>query len=198
MKKLSNPYDRIAFVASDVPEARAALEGLTARYGNAKPADAEVIVALGGDGLMLQTLHRYMNDRIPIYGMNRGSVGFLMNEYSEDDLRQRLAAAQVTRVHPLSMVATDVHGKATKGLAINEVSLFRQIHQAAKLSISVDGTLRLEELICDGLARCHARRLDCVQSLRSRPHTAARRQTAGADADQPLPPPPLARRAAAR
>lgn len=144
-------YDRIAFVASDVPEARSALERLTARYGNTRPPEAEVIVALGGDGLMLQTLHRYMNDRIPIYGMNRGSVGFLMNEYHEDDLRQRIAAAEVTRVHPLSMVATDIHGKAAKGLAINEVSLFRQIHQAAKLSIAVDGKMRLEELICDGV-----------------------------------------------
>jgi NAD+ kinase len=144
-------YDRIAFVASDVAEARTALERLTARYGNTSPPEAEVIVALGGDGLMLQTLHRYMNDRIPIYGMNRGSVGFLMNEYDEDDLRQRIAAAEVTRVHPLSMVATDINGKAAKGLAINEVSLFRQIHQAAKLSIAVDGKMRLEELICDGV-----------------------------------------------
>lgn len=151
MSKQRNPYDRIAFVASDVPEARAALERLTADYGNARPSEAEVIVALGGDGLMLQTLHRYMNDRIPIFGMNRGSVGFLMNEYREDGLRQRLAAANVTRVHPLSMLAIDIHGKATKGLAINEVSLFRQIHQAAKLSIAVDGTMRLEELICDGV-----------------------------------------------
>jgi NAD+ kinase len=151
MPRQQNKYDRIAFVASDVPEAREALERLAARYGNIKPPDAEVIVALGGDGLMLQTLHRFMNDRIPIYGMNRGSVGFLMNEYHEDDLCQRIAAAEVTRVHPLSMVATDIHGKSTKGLAINEVSLFRQIHQAAKLSIAVDGTMRLEELICDGV-----------------------------------------------
>jgi NAD+ kinase len=151
MPRQQNKYDRIAFVASDVPEAREALERLAARYGNIRPPDAEVIVALGGDGLMLQTLHRFMNDRIPIYGMNRGSVGFLMNEYHEDDLCQRIAAAEVTRVHPLSMVATDIHGKSTKGLAINEVSLFRQIHQAAKLSIAVDGTMRLEELICDGV-----------------------------------------------
>ncbi len=151
MSKLQNKFARIAFVASDVPEARVALERLTSLYGNVRPAEAEAIVALGGDGLMLQTLHRYMNDRIPIYGMNRGSVGFLMNEYSEDDLRQRLAAAEVTRVHPLSMVATDAHGKAKKGLAINEVSLFRETYQAAKLSIAVDGTERIEELICDGI-----------------------------------------------
>jgi NAD+ kinase len=151
MSKSQHKFDRIAFVASEVPEARAALERLTARYGNAKPADTEAIVALGGDGLMLQTLHRFMNDRIPIYGMNRGSVGFLMNEYQEDNLRERLAAAEVTRLHPLSMVAYDSDGKASKGLAINEVSLFRETHQAAKLSVAVDGTERIEELICDGI-----------------------------------------------
>lgn len=144
-------FDQIAFVASDVPEARSALEQLTTLYGNARPADADAIVALGGDGLMLQTLHRFMNDRIPIYGMNRGSVGFLMNEYREEDLRERLAAAEISRVHPLSMVAYDANGKASKSLAINEVSLFRETFQAAKLSVSVDGKERIEELICDGI-----------------------------------------------
>ncbi len=100
---------------------------------------------------MLQTLHRFINDNIPIYGMNRGSVGFLMNEYSEDNLIERLAAAEITRIHPLNMIAYDASGKAHKGLAINEVSLFRQRHQAAKLRIAIDGTERLEELICDGV-----------------------------------------------
>ena len=144
-------FERIAFVASDVPEAREARERLVARYGDAPVKDANAIVALGGDGLMLQTLHRTMADRVPIYGMNRGSVGFLMNEYHDDALVERLAAAEIARIHPLSMVATDTSGRRHKALAINEVSLFRQIHQAAKLRISVDGRVRLDELICDGV-----------------------------------------------
>lgn len=151
MAKPKNTYDKIAFVASDVPEAEAALSRLVPRYGNCAPSEADAIVALGGDGLMLRTLHRFINDRIPIYGMNRGSVGFLMNEYREDALRERLAAAEVNRVHPLSMVAYDAAGKAAKALAINEVSLFRETFQAAKLKISIDGTVRMEELICDGV-----------------------------------------------
>lgn len=143
-------YERIAFVASDVPEAREAAARLAARYGDCPAEQADAIVALGGDGLMLQTLHRFMNDKIPIYGMNRGSVGFLMNEYSEEDLCERLAAAEVTRIHPLSMLAQDRTGRQHHGLAINEVSLFREIYQAAKLEISINGKVRLEELICDG------------------------------------------------
>ena len=151
MAKPKPPYERIAFVASDGAEAQAALQTLQARYGSVKAAQAEAIVALGGDGLMLQTLHRHMNDRIPIYGMNRGSVGFLMNEYREDGLLQRLAHAEISRINPLAMVATDRHGAFHKALAINEVSLFRETAQAAKLRISVDGTVRLEELACDGV-----------------------------------------------
>lgn len=144
-------YDRIAFVASDVPEARDALRRLAHRYGNTPAEEADAIVALGGDGLMLQTLHRFMNAPKPIYGMNRGSVGFLMNEYHEDDLPRRLAEATISTIHPLSMRATDRNGKVHKGLAINEVSLFREIYQAAKLRISIDGKVRMEELICDGV-----------------------------------------------
>lgn len=151
MAKAKTKYDKIAFVASDVPEAQEALKRLTARYGSAPPGEADAIVALGGDGMMLQTLHRFMNDRIPIYGMNRGSVGFLMNEYREDALHERLADAEVSRVHPLSMVAYDAQGKASKALAINEVSLFRETFQAAKFTISIDGTERMQELICDGV-----------------------------------------------
>jgi NAD+ kinase len=151
MPKQTRKYEKIAFVASDVPEAQEAYRSLVARYGNTPPADADAIVTLGGDGLMLQTLHRFMNDRIPIYGMNRGSVGFLMNEYSEDDLEKRLACAELGSVHPLSMVAYDSAGKASKALAINEVSLFRETYQAAKLQLSIDGTIRMEELICDGV-----------------------------------------------
>ncbi len=151
MPKIRSGFEKIAFVASDVPEAQDAMQRLAALYGNAPEREADAIVTLGGDGLMLQTLHRHMNDRIPIYGMNRGSVGFLMNEYAEDHLRERLTAAETSRIHPLSMLAYDADGKAHKGLAINEVSLFREAYQAAKLQISIDGMVRLEELICDGV-----------------------------------------------
>lgn len=151
MPKLKRKFEKIAFVASEVPEAQAACEQLIAAYGDCPAGEADAIVALGGDGLMLQTLHRFMNDRIPIYGMNRGSVGFLMNEYRDDQLLVRLASAEVSRVHPLSMIAYDGTGKAHKGLAINEVSLFRETYQAAKIRISIDGKVRMDELICDGV-----------------------------------------------
>jgi NAD+ kinase len=144
-------FEQIAVVASEAPDARIAFERLAAAYGNADPARADAIVALGGDGFMLQTLHRFLRDRIPIYGMNRGSVGFLMNEYREDNLLARLEQAEVSRVHPLAMTARDQLGNTHQGVAINEVSLFRETHQAAKLRIRVDGQVRLEELICDGL-----------------------------------------------
>jgi NAD+ kinase len=151
MPKPKRKFENIAFVASDNPEAQHALARLADRYGNASPKKADAIVALGGDGLMLQTLHKYLTDRIPIYGMNRGSVGFLMNEYQEDDLLARLEGAEISRIHPLAMTARDVNGTLHEELAINEVSLFRQTHQAAKLRISIDGKVRLEELICDGV-----------------------------------------------
>lgn len=151
MSKAKHKFERIAFVANDVPEAMEARSVLAKRYGDAAPATADVIVALGGDGFMLQTLHRYINDKVPIYGMNRGSLGFLMNEYHEADLLQRLAAADVSRVNPLAMIAHDSAGKVHKALAINEVSLFRERYQAAKLQITIDGKVRMEELICDGV-----------------------------------------------
>ena len=144
-------FEKIAFVASDTNEAQEALQTLTKRYGNASTADADAIVALGGDGLMLQTMHRHLNSRIPIYGMNRGSVGFLLNDYRENGLKERLKAADVSVIHPLRMTAYDMHGAKHEALAINEVSLFRQIYQAAKLKITVDATTRMEELICDGV-----------------------------------------------
>src|SRR5262245_33167397 len=143
-------FEKIAFVASDVPEARDALERLVKVYGNVPASSADAIVALGGDGLMLQTLHAHMHDRIPVYGMNRGSVGFLTNDYSDDDLRGRLGRPEVSIIHPLVMRAVCRDGNAHTGLAINEVHLFRETHQAAKLRISIDGKVRLEELICDG------------------------------------------------
>ena len=146
-----SPFDTIAFVASDTPEANEARAALVKRYGDASPDDADAIVALGGDGLMLQTMHNHLGSRIPIYGMNRGSVGFLLNDYSEDGLIERLTRAEVTVIHPLRMTTHDVMRVKQQALAINEVSLFRQIYQAAKLKISVDGTVRLAELICDGV-----------------------------------------------
>ncbi len=144
-------YRHIAFVASDVPEAQRARRSLTKRYGDARPETADVVVALGGDGLMLATLQRFMNSGKPIYGMHRGTVGFLMNEYSENGLRERLAAAHVTVIHPLSMRARDAAGRVHRHRAINEVSLFRQTYQAAKLRILVDGKERLPELVADGI-----------------------------------------------
>ncbi len=150
MASIPKNFERIAFVASDAPEAREALERLVGLYGNVPVSQADAIVALGGDGLMLQTLHAHMHDRLPVYGMNRGSVGFLTNDYSEEDLHGRLARAEVSIIHPLAMCAVDRDGQVHTGLAINEVHLFRERHQAAKLRISVDGKVRLEELICDG------------------------------------------------
>jgi NAD+ kinase len=144
-------YERIAFVASSIPEAQQALERLAHLYGNRDPAEADVVVALGGDGLMLQTLHRFMNSGKPIYGMHRGTVGFLMNDFAEGDLHERLSAAQVTLIHPLLMRARDAAGQVYQRHAINEVSLFRQAYQAARLRILIDGKERLAELVADGV-----------------------------------------------
>ena len=143
--------ETLGFVASDTPEAVAACEALQAQYNGVDPKDADVVVALGGDGLMLQTLHQFMNTGKPIYGMNRGSVGFLMNEYREDDLLERIRKAETTAIHPLRMETTDTEGVQHTAHAINEVSLLRQTYQATKLKITVDGRVRLEELICDGI-----------------------------------------------
>ncbi len=147
----NSAISRITFTAADTPSARRALSRLSKAYGNAAPENAQVVVALGGDGHMLQTLHRFVATGTPIYGMNRGSVGFLMNEYREDDLIARIRAAETTAIHPLSMKATDTTGKTLRAIAFNEVSFLRQRHQAAKLGITIDGKVRLEELICDGL-----------------------------------------------
>ncbi len=144
-------FERIAFVASAAEDAEAARVSLVSRYGDAPLADAQAIVALGGDGMMLQTLHDVMGRGLPIYGMNRGSVGFLMNEYAENDLLERLEAAERTVIHPLTMRARDCEGRIHVAKAINEVQLWRQSFQAAKLKIEVDGTPRLPELICDGI-----------------------------------------------
>ncbi|WP_291854646.1 NAD kinase [Bradyrhizobium sp.] len=144
-------YERIAVVASPVAEAKEAEKQLRQKYGIVKPEDADVIVALGGDGLMLETLRRFMRSGQPIYGMHRGTVGFLMNDFRVDKLHERLAAAQQTVIHPLLMRARDARGKTHEHHAFNEVSLFRQSHQAAKLRILVDGKERLAELVADGV-----------------------------------------------
>ena len=141
----------IAFLASNAPEAIEAREHLIKLYGDCRPEDADVIVALGGDGLMLQTLHRFMDRPKPIYGMNRGSVGFLMNDYTDETLGERLAAARPSIIHPLLMRTVDIRGEQTTSRAINEVALLRQTSQAAKLRISVDGAVRLDDLIADGV-----------------------------------------------
>jgi len=144
-------FDKIAIVAADVPEAQDARQSLEERYGAVAPKDADVIVALGGDGFVLHSLHEVMDSRIPIYGMNRGSVGFLMNAYEENDLPARLAAAQAAQLHPLRMTAWDTQGTKHQALAVNEVALLRQTQQAAKIKVLVDGVARLRELICDGI-----------------------------------------------
>ena len=146
-----NQFKTIAFVAGQTPEAREACARLEKRYGNADPAKADVIVALGGDGLMLQTLHKFMKSGKPIYGMHRGTVGFLMNEFAEEKLAERLTSAHITVIHPLLMQARDVQGRTHEHRAINEVSLFRQSAQASHLRILIDGQERLAELISDGV-----------------------------------------------
>lgn len=151
MTRLPARFDRIAFVASPTPEAVAARAALARRYGEVEPQEADVIVALGGDGLMLRTLHNFMTTGKPIYGMHRGTVGFLMNEFREDALKERIAAAETTLIHPLLMQAIDTSGQHHKARAINEVSLFRQIYQAARLQILIDGKERLAELVADGV-----------------------------------------------
>jgi len=150
MSRPAPQYQRIAFLASQTPEAVEAQAHLTALYGNADPQDADVVVPLGGDGFMLQTLHRMMTAGKPIYGMHRGTVGFLMNEFLLEHLPERLAAAHIALIHPLAMQATDIAGKVHRHHAINEVSAFRQSYQAARLRILIDGKERLAELVADG------------------------------------------------
>ena len=142
---------RIAFVATDNDAARKARRDLVKRYGQVKPDRADVIVALGGDGFMLQTLHQHLGREVPIFGMHRGSVGFLLNEYRERGLVERISRATRVELHPLRMVATTARGKKKTALAINEVSLLRQQRQAGKIRILVDNVVRMPELICDGV-----------------------------------------------
>ena len=144
---------RIAILAAETESAQASRDRLVREYGTCTPETADAIVCLGGDGFMQETLHRLldMGRRTPVYGMNCGSVGFMMNSFSERDLPERVAAAQEAELHPLRMVATTGDGAVVEALAFNEVALLRQLRQAAKIRIVVDGRVRLEELICDGV-----------------------------------------------
>ena len=145
---------KIAFVASESADAQNALDELATRYSNVKPEYADIIVALGGDGFMLRILHDYKDEGRPIYGMNRGSVGFLMNEYTPDNLKKRLDRAEPVSLRPLNMRATTITNEVFNAIAINDISLFREGQQAAKVKITVDDIVRMEELICDGVLIC--------------------------------------------
>ncbi|CAD7029053.1 NAD kinase [Pseudorhizobium halotolerans] len=148
---MSSTVSSLSFCASSAPEAMAARDELIRIYGNSPVEEADVIVALGGDGFMLHTLHGTINSGKAIYGMNCGSVGFLMNDYRTEDLRERIESAVENVLHPLQMKTTNADGTSSIALAINEVYLFRQSYQAAKLRVEIDGRERLAELICDGL-----------------------------------------------
>ncbi|MDX6807593.1 NAD kinase [Terrihabitans rhizophilus] len=143
-------FSRVSFIASNADEAQKAARRLSHVYGNAPAEEADVVVALGGDGLMLNALHRFMPKDVPIYGMNRGTVGFLMNHYREEGLLERLEASVPTVVRPLVMHVLDTEGHRHFARAVNEVSLYRQTFQAAKLEVWVDGTIRMKELAGDG------------------------------------------------
>ena len=144
-------YKAILFHASQSPKAQQAYQQLVQEYGNAKPEQADLIVALGGDGFMLDTVRQYMKSNLPIYGMNRGRIGFLMNRYAKKGLLERLAQTIPTRINPLKMTGHDIHDQPFEELAINEVSLLRQTHQCVKTRIYIDGNLRLSELVSDGV-----------------------------------------------
>ena len=145
------PPPKVAFVAANTPEARTALRRLSQRYPHVPAARAEIIVALGGDGFMLQTLHRFLGREVAIFGMNRGSVGFLLNEYREAGLLPRLRRAMAVKLSPLRMHATTVKGRVVEAIGINEVALLRETRQTAHIEVSVDGQVRMPELACDGV-----------------------------------------------
>ena len=142
---------KIHFVASQVDQADAAMAKLQSQYGQHELDDAEVIVALGGDGFMLRTLHRFLPAGLPVYGMKLGNVGFLMNRFHEDSLQNRLQQASIVELNPLCMLAVTEAGNEATALAINEVSLLRQLNQAAHIRILVNGSVKVEDLVCDGV-----------------------------------------------
>ena len=143
--------DKIAFIAADIPEAQNALRTLLSLYASYSEEEADVLVVLGGDGFMLQCLHRSMELGKPVYGMNRGTVGFLLNRYGEEGLLERLRTAEETILYPLRMRAANNTGSTFDALAINEVSVFRETREAAHIEIMVDGKVRMPELVCDGV-----------------------------------------------
>lgn len=142
---------KLAFVASSAKKAKDALARLDDIHETVAPKDADVIVALGGDGFMLSTLHKYMNKNIPVYGMNKGTVGFLMNDYSEEKLVERIENAVKSKISPLEMLAWDLNDVQYSAKALNEVSMLRQSYQASSLKIIIDGKERLDALVCDGI-----------------------------------------------
>ncbi len=141
----------IAIISSDTSDAQAAASVLKQRYKTVDINDADVIIALGGDGFMLQALHQVMHSNRPIFGMNRGTVGFLMNKFTEDDLLERISKAETFTLHPLRMTATTVDGQVVEALAVNDVYILRETRFTAQVRISVDNKTRLEELVCDGV-----------------------------------------------
>ena len=151
---MSKTKKSVSFVATDTESAQAGLLSLRARYGDVAPEDADVVVALGGDGFMLEALHEYMALSKPVFGMHRGTIGFLMNAYEEDGLIDRLKNADKVVLHPLKMTTVSADGERKWALAINEVSLLRESRQAAKLRVYVNDTCRMDELVCDGALVC--------------------------------------------
>lgn len=147
-------FSRVAFLAADTPTAQQSLATLVKHYGQNAPDEADVLVVLGGDGFMLETLHGYMETGVPMFGMNRGTVGFLMNRFDTNGLIERLERSAQITLHPLRMQAVTVNGTAFEALAVNEVSMLRQTRQTAKIRIFVDGRERMSELACDGALIC--------------------------------------------
>ncbi len=183
---------KVHFVATPVPEAQAALTNLRQQYEDTGPDNADVIVALGGDGFMLQTLHAFVGSNKPIYGMNLGTVGFLMNEYNEADLTDRLAKAEPAKLHPLRMRATTLE-RCVDALAFNEVSMLRQTRQATKLRILVDGKILYQRTDLRWGTRRDTRRQHCLQPIRAWTDHTNRCGSSGADTDQRFPAAALAR-----
>ncbi len=142
---------KIHFFSAETEKAKEAYSRLISKHGDVTAEEADVIVALGGDGSMLHALHDSIAAKKPVFGMNRGSVGFLLNEYREENLIERLKKAQTVKLNPLRMKVKTIDGQSKDALAVNEVSLLRETGQAAKLIITIDGVVRLEELICDGV-----------------------------------------------
>ena len=187
----------IAFIAAQTEVAEAARAWFMAMYGETHPKDAAVIVVLGGDGVMLECLHKVLGTDQPVYGMNCGSVGFLMNEFQEAGLPERIARAQPSVLHPLRMHAITASGVVEEAMAINEVSLLRQLRQAAKIRIHVDHRERLSELICDGVLISTPAGFTAYNLSAHGPIIPLSAEFAAFDAHFRLPPPALARRAAA-